>query len=212
MNRILLMGPPGAGKGTQAGRLADELGVPHIATGDMLRAEVSSGSKLGKEARSYMDAGEYVPDDLVIAMLSERISRDDARRGFILDGFPRTLPQARALTERLGDADLDVVVYLDVPEAEIVRRISGRRSCPKGHVYHVEDNPPEAHGVCDVDGEPLYQREDDAEEVVRNRLRVYREQTQPVVEFYRGKGLLREVDGTGQPDEVQKRILETVGS
>lgn len=210
MNRILLMGPPGAGKGTQAGRLAEELRVPHIATGDMLRAEVASGSELGKKARSYMDAGEYVPDDLVIAMLSERISRADARRGFVLDGFPRTLPQARALTDRLGNEDLDVVVYLEVPETEIVRRISGRRSCPQGHVYHVEDNPPETEGTCDVDGEPLYQREDDGEEVVRNRLRVYREQTQPVVEFYRGKGLLREVDGTGHPDEVQKRILEVL--
>ncbi|MDP8958060.1 MAG: adenylate kinase [Actinomycetota bacterium] len=206
--RILMMGLPGAGKGTQAVRLAEELRLPHIATGDMLRQEVAARSELGKAAQEYMDAGEYVPDEVVIGMLLERLSRPDASAGFILDGFPRTLPQVKALHERMGNHALDVVLYLEVPEEEIVRRISGRRSCVEGHVYHVEDDPPRQSGVCDQDGRPLFQRDDDREDVVRNRLRVFREQTEPVVDFYRQRGLLRRVEGLGDRDRVAKRILE----
>jgi adenylate kinase len=207
--RILFLGPPGAGKGTQADRLAEELGIPHIASGDMFREEVAQGTELGGAAKRYLDAGEYVPDEVTIEMVSERLRRPDARRGFVLDGFPRTLAQAKALD---GRVDLDAVILLDVPELEVVRRISGRRSCPEGHVYHLEDEPPEQPGRCDRDGQPLYQRDDDREEVVRNRLRVYRDQTEPVVDLYRDKGLLRRVDGLGDPDTVAKRVLEVARS
>lgn len=203
--RILFLGPPGSGKGTQADRLAQELGIPHIASGDMFREEVAQGTELGSTAKRYLDAGEYVPDEVTIEMVSERLRRPDARRGFVLDGFPRTLAQAKALE---GRVDLDVVILLDVPEEEVVRRISGRRSCPEGHVYHLEDEPPEHPGRCDRDGQPLYQRDDDREEVVRNRLRVYRDQTEPLVDLYRDRGFLRRVDGLGHPDTVAKRVLE----
>lgn len=209
LERILFLGPPGAGKGTQADRLAEELGIPHIASGDMFREEVAQGTELGGAAKRYLDAGEYVPDEVTIEMVSERLRRPDARRGFVLDGFPRTLAQAKALD---GRVDLDAVILLDVPEHEVVRRISGRRSCPEGHVYHLEDEPPEQPGRCDRDGQPLYQRDDDREEVVRNRLRVYRDQTEPVVDLYRDKGLLRRVDGLGDPDTVAKRVLEVARS
>lgn len=208
--KLLFLGPPGAGKGTQAIRIAERLGIPHIATGNMLREAVSQGTGLGKQAKEIMATGGLVPDDLVIGMLLERIGRDDAGAGFILDGFPRTLPQAEALDAQL-EAGLDGAVYIVVDDDEIVRRISGRRTCPNQHVYHIDDNPPETPGVCDVDGEALVQRDDDAEDVVRNRLVVYREQTEPLVEFYASRGLrIHPVNGLGDLDEIEAAIAATL--
>ncbi len=209
--KLLFLGPPGAGKGTQAVRIAERLNVPHIATGNMLREAVAAGSELGLIAKEVMARGDLVPDDLVIAMLEERIGRPDAVNGFILDGFPRTITQGEALAERLGDEALDGAVYIDVDDDEIVRRISGRRTCSNQHVYHVDDNPPEVPGVCDLDGEPLVQRDDDAEHVVRNRLSVYQEQTEPLVEFYTTRGLrVHPVNGLGGLDEIEAAIAATL--
>lgn len=210
--RLLFLGPPGAGKGTQAIRVADRLGVPHIATGNMLREAVAHGTELGKQAQSIMASGALVPDELVIDMLMERIGRDDAADGFILDGFPRTLPQAEALDEALPGG-LDAAVYIVVADDEIVRRISGRRTCPNQHVYHVDDNPPETEGVCDLDGEPLIQREDDSEDVVRNRLDVYRRDTEPLVTYYRSSGLpVHDIEGVGDLDDIERSIRTALGS
>ena len=203
--RYVFLGPPGAGKGTQADLIAEKLGIPHIATGDMLREEVARGTELGRKAEAIMEAGDLVPDDLVIAMLAKRLEGAD---GFILDGFPRTERQAHALDELLGERSLDRVVYLDVPDEEIVRRISGRRVCPNGHVYRIPDRPPRTDMVCDVDGQPVEQRPDDREEVVRNRLAVYRRNTEPLIDFYRRRGLLADVSGVGTIDEIQHRTLE----
>lgn len=205
--RYVFLGPPGAGKGTQADLVADKLGIPHIATGDMLRDEVARGTDLGRQARAIMEAGDLVPDELVIAMLARRLEDAD---GFILDGFPRTETQAHALDDLLRDRPLDRVVSLDVPDEEIVRRISGRRVCPNGHVYRIPDHPPRNDMVCDVDGLPVEQRPDDREEVVRNRLAVYRRNTEPLIEFYRQRGLLAEVSGVGTIDEIQHRILDVL--
>lgn len=209
--KLLFLGPPGAGKGTQAVRIAERLNIPHIATGNMLREAVAAGSELGLVAKEVMARGDLVSDDLVIAMLEERIGRPDAVNGFILDGFPRTITQGEALAERLGDEALDGAVYIDVDDDEIVRRISGRRTCSNQHVYHVDDNPPEVPGVCDLDGEPLVQRDDDAEHVVRNRLSVYQEQTEPLVEFYTSRGLrVHPVNGLGGLDEIEAAIAATL--
>lgn len=209
--KLLFLGPPGAGKGTQAVRTAERLGIPHIATGNMLREAVAAGTELGLVAREVMARGDLVSDDLVIAMLEDRIARPDAATGFILDGFPRTIAQGEALAERLGDEALDGAVYIGVEDDEIVRRISGRRTCPNQHVYHVDDNPPEVSGICDVDGEALVQRDDDAEHVVRNRLLVYREQTEPLVEFYSSRGLrIHPVNGLGDLDEIEAAIAATL--
>ncbi|MBK5269148.1 MAG: adenylate kinase [Acidimicrobiia bacterium] len=209
--KLLFLGPPGAGKGTQAVRIAGRLNIPHIATGNMLREAVAAGTELGLLAKEVMARGDLVSDDLVIAMLEERIEKPDAERGFILDGFPRTIAQGEALADRMGDSALDGAVYIGVEDDEIVRRISGRRTCPNQHVYHVDDNPPEVFGVCDIDNETLVQREDDAEDVVRNRLRVYREQTEPLVEFYTSRGLrIHPVNGLGDLDEVEAAIVATL--
>ncbi len=209
--KLLFLGPPGAGKGTQAVRTAERLGIPHIATGNMLREAVAAGTELGLLAKEVMARGDLVSDDLVIAMLEDRIARPDAATGFILDGFPRTIAQGEALAERLGDEALDGAVYIGVEDDEIVRRISGRRTCPNQHVYHVDDNPPEVSGICDVDGEALVQRDDDAEHVVRNRLLVYREQTEPLVEFYSSRGLrIHPVNGLGDLDEIEAAIAATL--
>lgn len=206
--RILFLGPPGAGKGTQAKRVAANLGIPHIATGDMLRQAVSEGTELGMQARSIMERGDLVPDDLVIAMLMERISRDDASSGFILDGFPRTIAQAEALEVRLGDEGLDGAVVIDVDPEEIVRRISGRRVCANGHVFHIDDAPSERGEICDQCGESVYQRDDDRAETVRNRLEVYRRQTEPLLAFYRERGLaMHVVDGVGSVDSITDAIM-----
>ncbi len=209
--RLVFLGPPGAGKGTQAARVSARLGIPHIATGDMLRQEVAAATELGAEVRAIMERGDLVPDELVTDMLLARVARPDAAAGFVLDGFPRTRAQAEALAAALGEEGLTAVVYFDVAEDEIVRRISGRRSCPHGHVYHVEDHPPQVDGRCDEDGEGLFQRDDDAEEVVRTRLSVYREQTSPLVEFYEGQSILRRVAGTGGRDDITARVLALVG-
>ena len=205
-HRILLLGPPGSGKGTQATRLAVELHIPHIATGDLLRVAVAEGSELGRKAKRYMDAGELVPDELVIKMLAERMSQPDAKRGFILDGFPRNLAQAEALDQVLGYEGLEVVSVVDVPADEIVNRIAGRRSCQNGHIFNIVSKPPEEEGVCDKCGEALTQRADDAEEVVRTRLSIYDEQTAPLIDFYTKRSLVRHVNGMGKPDEVYPRL------
>ncbi len=205
-HRILLLGPPAGGKGTQATRLAVELHIPHIASGDLLRVAVAEETPLGQRAKRFMDAGELVPDELVIKMLAERLDQPDAKRGFILDGFPRTIAQAEALDEVLGFDGLEVVAVIDVPADEIVQRVAGRRSCRKGHIFNVASKPPQEEGICDVCGEPLVQRPDDTEEVVRNRLEVYEEQTTPLIEYYEQRGLVRRVNGLGKADEVYPRV------
>ncbi len=203
---LILLGPPGAGKGTQAARLVERYGIPQISTGDMLRDARRRGTQLGEEAARYMDAGELVPDEVVIGIVEERLERPDAEGGFVLDGFPRTTDQAEALADM--SVTIEVVVSLEVPESELVRRLSGRLVCPEcGAAFHEEFNPPSSDDVCDECGhQGLVKREDDRPEVVRERLAEYREKTQPLVEFYRERGLLVEVDGEGSPDEVAERI------
>ena len=207
--RIAFLGPPGAGKGTQARDLAQEWGVLHLATGDMLREAVAAGSPLGREAKDYMDRGALVPDDVIIRMMGERLGRADARRGFILDGFPRTIAQAEALGTLLKDLGLtlDTVVYFDVSEPELLRRLTGRRVCRKcGHTYHLVSNPPRRPGVCDACGGELYQREDDSEATVRNRLDVYRRQTSPLLDYYRERHMLTTVSGEGPVATIRDAI------
>ena len=209
--RIVLLGPPGAGKGTQARALAESLGVPHIASGDLLREHRQRGTDLGREAQSYMDRGLLVPDDLVIRMILERLSQPDAQRGFILDGFPRTLEQAQALDSALGEQAVERVLLFRVSDEEIVRRLSARLTCRVcGAVYNLLTQPPRTPGRCDRCGGELYQREDDRPEVVRQRLRTYWEQTAPLVDHYRRQGKLVEVNGEGPPEEVARRLREAL--
>lgn len=211
--RLLFLGPPGAGKGTQAKRVAANLNIPHIATGDMLRQAVADGTELGLQARAIMERGDLVPDDLVIAMLMDRIGKDDAANGFILDGFPRTIAQAEALEERFGGSGLDAAVVIDVDPDEVVRRISGRRVCNNGHVFHIEDAPSRDGENCDQCGESVYQREDDQAETVRNRLEVYRQLTEPLIEFYRRREIdFHVIDGVGSLDEINEAIMASLGS
>jgi adenylate kinase len=212
---LILFGPPGAGKGTQAERLQTDFQLPFISTGDMLRANVREGTELGKKAQEYMDAGELVPDDLIVAMAAERLQEPDAQDGFILDGFPRTIEQAKALDKQLADLGRRVTTALlvDVPDEELVRRLSGRRVCSKsGHNYHTEFDPPKHEGICDQDGSRLIQRDDDKPEVIRNRLRVYHEQTEPLVSYYDDQGLMRRVDGTRDPTEVHDHIRALIAT
>jgi adenylate kinase len=206
--RVILLGPPGAGKGTQAGNIASTYGIPHISTGDILRANVREGTELGLEAKGFMDAGELVPDEVIIGMVGARLAEPDATQGFLFDGFPRTVPQAEALEQLLLDRDqpLHVVLRLAVDEDEVVSRLTGRRTCTGcGAVFHVVHQPPASEGVCDACGGELVQREDDREDVVRNRLEVYRRSTEPLEEFYWNRGLLRDVEAVGTVDEVAER-------
>jgi adenylate kinase len=201
---IILIGAPGSGKGTQAKKIKEQLGYAHISTGDLLRAAVKEGTPLGQQAKGFMDAGKLVPDGLVIDLLREALQTPEAARGFLLDGFPRTMPQAQALDAAVT---IDKVVDLQVPFSLIEERITGRRMSPSGHVYHLEYNPPKVEGVCDVTGEPLYQRSDDTPEFVKERLDKFDSETRPVIAHYRSKGVVVEVDGVGDPDEVFTRIM-----
>jgi adenylate kinase len=212
--RIVLVGPPGAGKGTQAVRLAEKLHIPHISTGDLFRANISQKTELGKLAKSYMDAGNLVPDEVTIAMAKDRMEQPDAEGGFLLDGFPRNVSQAEALDELLeGEGiQLDAVLDLEVPEEEVVKRIAGRRICRKdsSHVFHVTYSPAKQQGVCDVCGGELYQRDDDSEETVRKRLEVYHTQTEPIIDYYKAQGLVVTISSLGPVDEVTKRALDAL--
>jgi adenylate kinase len=211
---LILLGPPGAGKGTQAERLQEDFPLVYVATGDILRRAVKDGTDLGKKAKEYMDRGDLVPDDVIIAVILDRLDEPDTGDGFLLDGFPRTDKQAEALDEALKKVDrrLTAALLIDVPEDDIVRRLSGRRVCPNGHTYHVEHHPPKKEGVCDVDGEPLSQREDDREETIRKRLEVYRKQTSPLVEYYDDHDILHRFDGTRSPTEVHDHLRATIAT
>jgi adenylate kinase len=206
---LVLLGPPGSGKGTQGERLQADFRLPYYATGDILRAEVRDGTELGREAKEYMGRGDLVPDEVIIGMIAERVESPEAADGFILDGFPRTTAQAEALDEevrRMGKR-LTAAILIEVPDEEVVRRLSGRRTCEKdGHVFHVEFDPPTKEGVCDVCGSRLVVRDDDKPEVVRHRLEEYHEKTEPLIAYYEREGILRRVDGEQQPEEVADRI------
>jgi adenylate kinase len=212
---LILFGPPGAGKGTQAERLRGDFPLAYIATGDMLRTNVKDETELGIKAKDYMEAGDLVPDDLIVAMAAERLREDDAQDGFILDGFPRTLDQAHALDEQLSQMGRRVTAALliDVPDEEVIRRLSGRRVCVKaGHNYHIEFDPPKHEGVCDQDGSRLIQRDDDKPDVIKNRLRIYHEKTKPLVEYYDERGLMRRIDGTREPADVHGHIRALIAT
>lgn len=209
--RIVLVGPPGAGKGTQAAFLAKNLSIPHISTGDLFRANISQGTELGKQAKAYMDAGNLVPDEVTIGMAQDRMAQPDAVNGFLLDGFPRNVSQAQALDDALkaDGMKLDAVLDLEVPEDEVVKRIAGRRICRNNsaHVFHVTYSPAQAEGVCDVCGGELYQRDDDSEETVRKRLEVYHTQTEPIIDHYRAQGLLVTISALGKVTDVTERAM-----
>jgi adenylate kinase len=213
---LILLGPPGAGKGTQAERLRDDFSLPHIATGDLLRAEVREGTELGRRAKRYMDDGELVPDEVIIGMITRRIAEGEAADGFLLDGFPRNEQQARALEgalERL-DRGLSAALLIEVPDAEVVRRLSGRRVCVKNptHIYHVELDPPKHDEVCDQDGSRLIQRDDDKEATIRRRLEVYHAQTEPLIAYYDKQGMLRRFDGLRSVEDVHAHIRATLAT
>jgi adenylate kinase len=208
--RLVLVGPPGAGKGTQAQFISAHLSIPQISTGDIFRANVSQGTDLGQEAKKYMDAGDLVPDEVTIAMVRDRLAEDDASKGFLLDGFPRNVPQARTLDDLLLDAGtpLDVVLELVVDDDEVVRRLSGRRTCRScGHIWHIDFDPPTTEGVCDICAGELFQRDDDRPETIRHRLEVYYEQTAPLVGYYAEAGILVGIDAMGPVDDVTDRAV-----
>ncbi len=212
---LILLGPPGAGKGTQAERLEEDFHLPYIATGNMLRAAVNDGTDLGKKASEHMKAGRLVPDELIIDLILECVEEENCRDGFLLDGFPRNTEQAKSLDAAMAKLDrrLNAALLIDVPDEDVVRRITGRRVCTKeGHVYHVESNPPKHDGVCDIDGSKLIQRDDDAPGVVEERLRVYHEQTEPIVGYYEDRGVLKRFDGTRNPTEVHDHLRATIAT
>jgi adenylate kinase len=212
---LILLGPPGAGKGTQGQRLSADFALPYVATGDMLRAAVAEESELGKKAGSYMDAGELVPDEVIIGVIIERVESDEARDGFLLDGFPRNQAQAQALEEEVHKLDrrLTAALLIEVTDDEVVHRLAGRRVCVKaGHNYHVDFDPPKHDGVCDQDGSRLIQREDDKEETIRRRLEVYHAQTAPLIDYYEERGVLRRFDGTRAAREVHDHIRATLAT
>ncbi len=212
--KIVMLGAPGAGKGTQAKMIAAKYGIPHVSTGDIFRANIKNGTELGKEAKSYMDKGALVPDELTVRILLDRVAQEDCAKGYVLDGFPRTIPQAEVLDAELTKLNdkIDFAINVDVPDENIVRRMSGRRSCPScGATYHIVHIPPKQEGVCDKCGAALVQRDDDKEETVKNRLKVYHEQTQPLIDFYEKKDVLKNVDGTVDSEEVFAAIVKILG-
>ena len=212
--KIIMLGPPGAGKGTQAKMIAEKYGIPHISTGDIFRYNIKNGTELGKEAKKYMDQGLLVPDELTVKILLDRVAKDDCKNGYVLDGFPRTIPQAEVLEEaltKLGDR-IDYAINVEVPDENIVKRMGGRRACVNcGATYHIEHVPPKKEGICDNCGSELILRDDDKPETVKNRLSVYHKQTQPLIDFYNGKGVLRTVDGTVDMKDVFNAIVAILG-
>ena len=209
---LILLGPPGAGKGTQAKKMVDKLGIPQISTGDILRAAVKDGTAMGIEAKKYMDAGKLVPDEVVIGIIRDRIKENDCDKGYILDGFPRTVAQAEALDEMLKgmNQDIDHVISIEVPDSALLERLTGRRMCACGASYHVLFNKPRKEGICDLCGGKLYQRDDDKEEAITERLVNYHRQTAPLIEFYSAKGKVRPIPGTGGVDDIFASIMKVV--
>ncbi len=212
--RLVLLGAPGAGKGTQAKILVEKYGIPQISTGDLLRAAVAAGTALGKEAKSYMDRGELVPDAVVLGMVEERLKQDDCKKGYILDGFPRNTKQAEALDNMLASLNMSLTAALsvDVPFEDLMKRLTGRRTCKAcGQMYNVYFNPPQKEGICDKCGGELFQRDDDKEETIKKRLEVYNAQTAPLIDYYRNKGILKSVAGTGSIEDIFKKVCEALG-
>ena len=213
--KIIMLGAPGAGKGTQAKQIADKYSIPHISTGDIFRANIKNGTELGKKAKQYMEQGALVPDELTCDLVMDRIQQDDCKNGFVLDGFPRTIPQAEALDAALGKINekMDYAIDVDVPDENIVNRMSGRRACLNcGATYHLISIPPKVEGICDRCGSEIVLREDDKPETVQKRLKVYHEQTQPLIDYYKNQGILKSVDGTQPMDEVFKAIVTILGA
>jgi adenylate kinase len=212
---LVLLGPPGSGKGTQGERLNEDLRLPYYATGDILRAAVREETELGREAKEYMDRGDLVPDQVIVGVIAERIDSSEALDGFILDGFPRTTPQAEALDAKLAELGRGVsaVLLIDVSDDEVVRRLGGRRTCEaSGHVFHVEFEPPQQEGICDIDGSPLIVRDDDKPEVIRKRLATYHEKTEPLVSYYDSRSVLRRIEGEAAPEEVAEQVRRTLAT
>ena len=212
--KLILLGAPGAGKGTQAKMIAEKYSVPHVSTGDIFRANIKNGTELGKEAKKYMDQGLLVPDELTVKILLDRVAQDDCKNGYVLDGFPRTIPQAQVLDKALSELDdaIDYAINVDVPDENIIRRMGGRRACLTcGATYHVEHIPPKKEGICDACGSELVLRDDDKPETVKNRLDVYHKQTQPLIDFYEAKGILKSVDGSVPMEDVFAAITEILG-
>ncbi len=212
--RIIMLGAPGAGKGTQAKQIADKYQIPHISTGDIFRMNIKEGTELGKKAKTFMDQGALVPDELTVALVVDRIQKEDCKNGFVLDGFPRTIPQAEALDKKLAEMEekMDYAIDVDVPDENIVNRMGGRRACVNcGSTYHIVSIPTKVEGICDKCGNEVVLRDDDKPETVQKRLKVYHEQTQPLIDFYGKKGILKTVDGTREMHEVFGAIVEILG-